>query len=58
MPVVPGTPLSAGGHPFEGGKANVTDTGQRKEVPGSGGEHRYRKSDARYRIGKTGRRPD
>ena len=44
--------------PFEGGKAKVTDTGQRKEVPGSGGEHWYWESDAWYCIDKTGRKTD
>lgn len=44
--------------PFEGGKAKVTDTGQRKEVPGSGGEHWYWESDAWYFIDTTGRKTD
>lgn len=44
--------------PFEGGKAKVTDTGQRKEVPGSGGEHWSWESDAWYYIDKTGRKTD
>ncbi|WP_419492341.1 WG repeat-containing protein, partial [Desulfovibrio sp.] len=44
--------------PFEGGKAKVTDTGQRKEVPGSGGEHWYWESDAWYFIDTMGRKTD
>ena len=44
--------------PFEGGKAKVTDTGQRKEVPDSGGEHWYWESDAWYFIDTTGRGTD
>lgn len=44
--------------PFEDGKAKVTDTGQRKEVPGSGGEHWYWESDAWYFIDTMGRKTD
>ena len=51
-------PRFAFAHPFEGGEAKVTDTGQRKEVPGSGGEHWYWESDAWYFIDTTGRRTD
>ncbi|SFV73447.1 WG repeat-containing protein [Desulfovibrio piger] len=51
-------PRFAFAHPFEGGRAKVTDTGQRQEVPGSGGEHWYWKSDAWYVIDKTGRKLD
>lgn len=49
-------PRFAFGYPFEGGRAKVTDSGKRKEVAGSGGEHRYWESDDWYYIdihGKT-----
>lgn len=49
-------PRFAFAFPFEGGKAKVTDTGQRKEVPGSGGEHWSWESDAWYYIDTTGRK--
>ena len=43
------------GYPFEGGKAKVTDSGKRKEVVGSGGEHWYWESDGWYHIDKKGK---
>lgn len=47
-------PRFAFGYPFEGGKAKVTDSGRRKEVPGSGGEYWYWESDDWYYIGRNG----
>lgn len=44
------------GYPFEGGKAKVTDSGERKEVAGSGSEHWYWESDDWYYIDKQGNR--
>ena len=41
---------------FEGGKAKVTDSGERKEVAGSGSEHWYWESDDWYYIDKQGNR--
>ena len=49
-------PRFAFGYPFENGKAKVTDTGERKEVPGSEGEHWYWESDEWYDIDKDGHR--
>lgn len=52
-------PRFAFGYPFEGGRAKVTDSGQRKEVPGSGGEYHYWESDGWYYIDRNGNRlPD
>lgn len=51
-------PRFAFAFPFEGGKARVTDRGERRDVPGSHGEHWYWESDAWYSIDKTGRRTD
>lgn len=47
-------PRFAFGYPFEGGKAKVTDSGERKEVAGSGGEHWYWESDDWYYIDWNG----
>ena len=47
-------PRFAFGYPFEGGKAKVTDSGERKEVAGSGGEHWYWESDDWYYIDRNG----
>jgi len=49
-------PRFAFGYPFEGGKAKVTDSGERKEVAGSGSEHWYWESDDWYYIDKQGNR--
>ena len=49
-------PRFAFGYPFEGGKAKVTDSGERKEVAGSGGEHWYWESDDWYYIDHSGNR--
>ena len=49
-------PRFAFGYPFEGGKAKVTDTGERKEVSGSDGEYWYWESEEWYYIDKTGNR--
>lgn len=49
-------PIFAFGYPFQGGKAKVTDSGSRKEVAGSGGEHWYWASDEWYYIDKEGNR--
>lgn len=49
-------PRFAFGFPFENGKAIVTDSGQNKEVAGSGGEYHYWESDDWYYIDKTGRK--
>lgn len=43
------------GFPFEKGRAKVTDKGEEKEVPGSGGEKRYWDSDDWYYIDKQGK---
>lgn len=52
-------PRFAFGYPFEGGRAKVTDSGQRKEVPGSGGEYHYWESDGWYYIDRNGNKlPD
>ncbi len=52
-------PRFAFGYPFEGGRAKVTDSGQQKEVPGSGGEYHYWESDGWYYIDRNGNRlPD
>ena len=52
-------PRFAFGYPFEEGRAKVTDSGQRKEVPGSGGEYHYWESDGWYYIDRNGNRlPD
>lgn len=52
-------PRFAFGYPFEEGRAKVTDFGQRKEVPGSGGEYHYWESDGWYYIDRNGNRlPD
>ena len=47
-------PRFAFGYPFEGGKAKVTDSGKRKEVAGSGGEHWYWESGDWYYINHRG----
>ncbi len=47
-------PRFAFGYPFKGGKAKVTDSGKRKEVAGSGGEHWYWESDDWYYIDRNG----
>ena len=49
-------PRFAFGYPFENGKAKVTDTGERKEVPGAEGEHWYWERDEGYYIDKDGHR--
>ena len=49
-------PQFAFGYPFKDGKAKVTDTGERKEVPGSDGEYWYWESDEWYYIDKSGDR--
>ena len=49
-------PRFAFGYPFEGGKAKVTDTGERKEVSGSDGEYWYWESEEWYYIDKSGNR--
>lgn len=49
-------PRFAFGYPFENGKAKVTDSGERKEVPGSNGEYWYWESNTWYYIDKSGRR--
>ena len=52
-------PRFAFGYPFEGGRAKVTDSGQRKEVSGFGGEYHYWESDGWYYIDRNGNRlPD
>ena len=52
-------PRFAFGYPFEGGRAKVTDSSQRKEVPGSSGEYHYWESDGWYYIDRNGNRlPD
>lgn len=48
-------PRFAFGFPFGNGRAKVTDRGREmKEVPGSGGEYRYRESDRWYYIDGKG----
>lgn len=47
-------PQFAFGIPFENGKAEVTYTGQRKEVEGTGGEHHYWDSNDWFYIDKQG----
>ncbi len=44
------------GFPFDNGKAKVTDCGNMREVPGSGGEHKEWISNNWYYIDKTGKR--
>ena len=47
-------PRFAFGFPFEEGKAKVTNKGEMKEVPGSGGEYHYWESDDWYYIDRKG----
>lgn len=47
-------PRFAFGFPFKNGKAKVTDKGEMKEVPGSGGEYHYWDSDEWYYIDTKG----
>lgn len=47
-------PRFAFGYPFEEGRAKVTDSGQRKEVPGSGGEYHCWESNGWYYIDRNG----
>ena len=47
-------PRFAFGYPFEGGKAKVTDSGERKRVAASGDEHWYWESDDWYYIDRNG----
>lgn len=49
-------PRFAFGYPFEGDKAKVTDSGERKEVAGSDGEYSYWESDDWYYIDHSGNR--
>lgn len=52
-------PRFAFGYPFEEGRAKVTDSGQRKEMPGSGGEYHCWESDGWYYIDRNGNKlPD
>lgn len=49
-------PRLAFGFPFKEGKAKVTNKGEMKEVPGSGGAYHYWESDEWYYIDKNGNR--